>query len=197
MRWVDEMLIIVKVLSSDAKVWPIEDWNSFARKTSQAYGASMLGKQVPVFYDDVSSDNPFIRSGTWCSWTKAMHEGPASPPVPSETFGSFSRPYPMTSTAIRSIDRPPLISGNIFPSRCNTNISRGQIFFSSWASAACFRSDWSRCYIVEVTMNISPRSCPNEILRSTTLHQSNVTAVAGSFFIRAAALLAQEAHFMQ
>ena len=52
----------------------------------------MLGKQVPVFDADVSSDNTFIRSGTWGSWTKSMLEGPAPPPVPSETFGSFSWP---------------------------------------------------------------------------------------------------------
>ena len=34
MRWVDEMLLILKILSSDPNVWPIEDWNIFVRKTS-------------------------------------------------------------------------------------------------------------------------------------------------------------------
>ena len=39
MRSVDDMLTILKALISEPKVWSIEDWNIFARKTSYSGGA--------------------------------------------------------------------------------------------------------------------------------------------------------------
>ena len=68
MRSVDEMLLILKILTSDPKVWPIEDWNIFVRKTSKAYGVkvnTLLHKSL--FFPDTGSRIPVLLCRTCCS----------------------------------------------------------------------------------------------------------------------------------
>ena len=71
MRSVDEMLLILKILSSDPLGYDQLKTEISLTGRLRMHMVSVfytaVGKQVPVFDADVSRDNHFIRSGRCCS----------------------------------------------------------------------------------------------------------------------------------